>query len=168
MSDRAAVVFIVAIVALDQLTKWVVSTSMTVGQSIDVIPAFFALTYVRNPGAAFGLLGNVGSWGAPLLVVVSVVAVAALSWLLHSVPAAHRWERAAAAAVIGGALGNLYDRIMLGEVVDFLDVYVGDWHWPAFNVADSAISVGVVVLILASFRAGDAGPAPAPGPAGLD
>ena len=168
MSNRAAALFIVAIVALDQLTKWMVSTSMTVGQSIDLIPGFFAFTYVRNPGAAFGLLGNAGSWGAPVLVAVSVVAVAALSWLLYSVPAAHRWERAAAAAVIGGALGNLYDRVMLGEVIDFLDVYLGAWHWPAFNVSDSAISVGVVILILTSFRAGDTDPASARGPAGSD
>lgn len=151
MSNLSAVGFALLIVGLDRLTKWAVDTNMYVGESIGVIPGFFALTYVRNPGAAFGFLSDAGSWGTPLLAVVSVAAVVALSLLLHRLPVENRWERCAAAAVIGGALGNLYDRIRIGEVIDFADVYVGDWHWPAFNIADSAITLGVIVLLLISF-----------------
>ena len=153
MSTARVILLIAFVVALDLATKWIVSATMTVGQSIPIIDGYFSLTYVRNPGAAFGLLGDAGNWGPLVLVAVSIAAVAALGWLLVGLPESQKWERAAAAAVIGGALGNLHDRLRFGEVVDFLDVYVGTWHWPAFNVADSAISVGVVVLVLTSFRA---------------
>ena len=98
--------------------------------------------------------------GQPLLILFALTAVAGLTWLLVQTPPERAWERTAASAIIGGAIGNLYDRIMYGSVVDFLDVYVGDWHWPAFNVADSAITVGVAILLIASVWRTDDVPPP--------
>jgi len=139
------------ILVADRLTKIMVVDVLARGQSIEVIPGFFSLVHVRNPGAAFGLLAEGGApWRPVFLIGIAVVAVAGLGWLVMHTPVSKLWERGAAAAVIGGALGNLYDRFFYGEVIDFLDVYLGQWHWPAFNVADSAISVGACVLVLAS------------------
>jgi signal peptidase II len=148
-----AISIIALVVAVaDRATKAVILDQLIPGQTIPIVPGFFSLVYVRNPGAAFGLLASAGSgWRDVFLVSVSVLAVAGLIYLIHRTPAERKWERFAAAAVIGGALGNLYDRLVYGEVIDFLDVYVGNWHWPAFNVADSAITVGVVILLVSSF-----------------
>jgi len=142
---------VVLVVVADRITKMAILHWLDVGQSIPVIPGFFSLTYIRNPGAAFGLLARSGPWRDAVLVGVAIVAALGLGWLLLGMDTTRKWERAAAAAVIGGALGNLYDRLSYGEVVDFLDVYVGRWHWPAFNVADSCITIGVGVLIWMSF-----------------
>jgi signal peptidase II len=148
---------VVALVAADRATKLLVTATMQLGESIPLVPGFLSLTYVRNRGAAFGLFANASeTWRVAFLIVVALGAIAALAWLFTSLPRAARWQRAAAASVIAGALGNLYDRIVYGEVVDFVDVYVNTWHWPAFNVADSCITVGVVVLVAAAFREGDA------------
>jgi signal peptidase II len=153
VSRTAALVLVLAVVALDRATKLAVASSMHVGESVALVPGFLSLTYVRNRGAAFGLFaGASDAWRAGFLAAVALLAVFALVWLFASLPRTARWQRAAAAAVIGGALGNLYDRIVYGEVVDFVDVYVRQWHWPAFNVADSCITVGVIVLVAASFR----------------
>jgi signal peptidase II len=146
---RAAAVVACAIVVVDRATKWVVTSTMLAGDSIQVIPGFFSLTYVRNPGAAFGLLAE-SPLRVPLLSLFAIAAVGSLVYLLVHSPADRVPERVAASGIIGGAVGNLYDRFTYGWVVDFLDFYVGRWHWPAFNVADSCISVGVAVLLLAS------------------
>lgn len=139
------------VVVADRLTKIMVIDVLAEGQSIALVPGFFSLVHVRNPGAAFGLLaeGN-APWRQVFLIGVAIAAVAGLAWLVTHTPVSKLWERGAAAAVIGGALGNLYDRFVYGEVIDFLDVYVGQWHWPAFNVADSAITVGACVLVVVS------------------
>jgi len=155
VSVRAAAVLVLIAFVLDRATKVLVMQTMAVGQSIEVIPGFFSLTHVLNRGAAFGLLADQGPWHDVFLVVVAIVATVVLGWLFWQLDASLRWQRAAAAAVMAGALGNLYDRVVYGSVVDFLDVFVGDWHWPAFNVADSCITVGVVVLVIASFRDAD-------------
>lgn len=136
---------------LDRLTKMAVLQWMQVGESIEVVPGFFSLTFVRNPGAAFGFLARSGPWREVVLIGVAIAAALGLGWLLLRMDASQTWERGAAAAVIGGALGNLYDRLRYREVIDFLDVYVANWHWPAFNVADSCITVGVSILIVMSF-----------------
>jgi signal peptidase II len=143
-----------AVVALDQLTKAIVVRSMELHQSIPVIDGLFSLTYVRNTGAAFGLMaGRLGPEArAAFFLTVSAVAMAVLGWFLRGVPAERRLVVAACGAVLGGAVGNMIDRATLGEVVDFLDLHVRGWHWPAFNVADMAITVGVAVLCLDALR----------------
>jgi signal peptidase II len=151
VSMRLALAVILTVFTADRLTKLAVMTSMQVGEQIPVIPGLFSLTYIRNPGAAFGLLAQSGPWREVLLVGVAIAAALGLGWLMMNMEPSQRWERAAAAAVIGGAIGNLYDRLAYGEVIDFVDLYVGRWHWPAFNVADSFITVGVSILILLSF-----------------
>ena len=150
MNARGLTAVVIAVVAADRATKLMVMHGMERGESIPVIPGLFSLTYVHNPGAAFGAFAN-SPLREPLLVFVAVAAVAGLVWLITKTPASRVWERCAAAAIIGGALGNLYDRFAYRSVVDFLDFYVGSWHWPAFNVADSCITVGVGILLLTSF-----------------
>jgi signal peptidase II len=137
------------IIALDQATKIHVMQTMQLHESIIVIPDFLSLTYIRNPGAAFGILASSSS-GFRLLFfgLTSVFALGLLGTILYRLPEQDWAGRLSVAAIFGGAVGNLIDRMSMGEVVDFLDVYVGRYHWPAFNVADSAISVGVVVLML--------------------
>ena len=146
---RSTAAIACAVVVVDRATKWVVTAWMVRGDSITVIPGFFSLTYVRNPGAAFGLLAE-SPLRVPVLSLFAIAAVGSLLWLVAHLSPARVAERVAASAIIGGALGNLYDRFTYGWVVDFLDFYVGRWHWPAFNAADSCISVGVAVLLLAS------------------
>ena len=153
---RVVPLIVVLIVVVDRGTKWLVTATMQRGDSIPIIPGLFSLTYVRNPGAAFGMLAD-SPLRVPVLALFALAAVGGLTWLLVQTPRDHAWERAAAAIIIGGALGNLYDRFRYGWVVDFLDFYVKRWHWPAFNVADSCITVGVAVLLIASLlrREGD-------------
>ncbi len=153
MSLRAAALLVALIVALDRATKALVMARMSLGESIAVIPGFFSLTSVRNRGAAFGMLADLPEpWRLLFFVTVAVAAVGLFGWMLLKVPERDRWQRLSLVCVLAGAAGNLYDRVRYGEVVDFLDCYVGDWHWPAFNVADSAITVGAVLLVLLSLR----------------
>ncbi len=140
-----------AVVAVDQLSKWYVERSMQLHQSIPVIDGLFSLTYVRNAGAAFGLFADL-PWTArmPLLVLVSVGALGVLVVILRGLHPNEVGLRVALAGVLGGAIGNLIDRVRYGEVVDFVDVYWREYHWPAFNVADSCITVGIGVLLFHS------------------
>jgi signal peptidase II len=141
------------VVALDQLTKAIVAARMTLHDSISVVDGCFALTYVRNTGAAFGIFaGRLFAFRVPFFLAISAFAVALLLWFLRGVPAERRWVVTACGAVVGGALGNMIDRIAFGEVIDFLDLYVGAYHWPAFNVADMAITLGVLALCLDALR----------------
>lgn len=157
MTFVSAIVFAATILGADRATKLWVMAAIERGEEIPVLPGLLSLVHVRNPGAAFGLLaGAVSPWREIVLVGVSVAAVAGFVWAFRRMPKDATVERMATASVIGGALGNLYDRIVYGEVVDFVDVYVGNWHWPAFNVADSAISIGIVLLVLRSFRSDQA------------
>jgi signal peptidase II len=139
------------VIIIDQLTKRVVDTTMQLYQSIELIP-YFQLTYLRNQGAAFSFLSGAGGWQRWFFIGLAVIASVFICIWLKKLHRSQRWEAIAWALVLGGALGNLIDRILYGYVIDYLDVYVGDWHWPAFNVADSAITVGVVMLLLDSFR----------------
>ena len=151
MSGRACALLVALIFALDQYTKQLIVAAWKLGESLPVIPCFFSLTYLRNRGGAFGLFSDLPEgWRVAFFVVFAVVTVAALVWMLRSTARSDFVQRLALTAVIGGAAGNLWDRVRDGEVVDFFDVYVRDWHWPAFNVADSFISCGVVLLILGS------------------
>ena len=138
---------------MDQVSKLVVSGSMQLYQSIKIMP-YFNLTYVHNTGAAFSFLSDAGGWQrwffAGLAVIISTVMVVWLAKLKQ-----HETLLAVALSlVLGGAIGNLIDRLAYGYVIDFLDVYYQSWHWPAFNIADSAITLGVVLMLLESFGLG--------------
>jgi len=151
VTGRISVLAIALIFALDQYTKQLILKSFELGESVPVIPGFFSLTYLRNRGGAFGLFSDLPeTWRVAFFVVFALATVAALAWMLRTTARNDVVQRVALTAVIGGAIGNLWDRILYGEVVDFLDVYVRDWHWPAFNVADSFISCGVVLLLVGS------------------
>ncbi len=134
------------IVVLDQATKALVVARIPLYRTIPVIRGFFDLTHLQNTGAAFGVLAAAGS-ARPLLVTLLAVTVFAcvLTWSLKS-PPGHRLLQIALGLIMGGAVGNLIDRVRFAAVTDFLRFYVDRWEWPSFNVADSAISVGVVLL----------------------
>jgi signal peptidase II len=154
VSERASALLVALIFAADQYTKHLISSAWQVGDTMPIIPGFFSLTYLRNRGGAFGIFSELPeTWRVAFFVLFALATVAALAWMLKSTPREDRLQRLALTWVIGGAIGNLSDRIRFGEVVDFLDVYVRDWHWPAFNVADSFISCGVVLLLVGSLMA---------------
>jgi signal peptidase II len=136
------------IVLLDQGTKHVISQ---VQPYFQVIPGFFSLTYVKNTGAAFGILRG----KQPLLAAVSVVAMGVLLFLLFYEHEKRKGLLYAFALILGGTCGNFIDRVRLGYVIDFLDFHIQQHHWPTFNVADSAISIGVGLLILVTLREGE-------------
>ena len=140
-----------AIVAVDQLTKFAILRSFSFGERMAVVPGLFDLTLVYNRGAAFSFLANAAGWQRWFFTVLGLGAGAFIVWLL----ARHGSQRLfslALALILGGAIGNVIDRVARGQVVDFLLVYWQRWHWPAFNVADSAITVGAVLLIVDEFR----------------
>ena len=140
---------ILAVLALDQFTKYLISANLSLGDSITVVPGLFHLTVVRNSGMAFGLLSAAAIPYKPVLVtLLSVVALGAVAIYAVSSPANERLSQFALAFILGGAAGNIIDRIRLGYVVDFLDVFYRGSHWPAFNVADSAICAGVGLLLI--------------------
>lgn len=135
---------------LDQWSKYAVLGSMDLYQSVQVTP-FFNLTYVHNYGAAFSFLADAGGWQRWFFTAIAVViSVVILGWL-KSAPRQQVLLPVAFCFILGGALGNVYDRLVHGYVIDFLDFYVGQWHWPAFNLADSAIFIGAALLILDMF-----------------
>ena len=137
------------IVVADQLTKLLIRRDFELYDSTAVIPNLFSLTRIHNTGAAFGLLDGVDlPFKTALLAVVSVGALVGLVMFAVSLPEIHRLARVGVALVVGGAAGNLIDRLWLGYVVDFVDVYWGGWHFWAFNVADSAITIGMALIIL--------------------
>jgi signal peptidase II len=139
----------VAVLGLDQWTKYVVQKTLPLSQNLRVIPGFFNVTHVRNTGGAFGILGGQkGGVGSLLFVVVSGIAVGILFWLVVKLKKNGKLLAASYALVLSGALGNLIDRLRIGEVIDFLDFYVASFHWPAFNIADSAICVGIGLVAL--------------------
>ena len=145
-----SVAVLAVVLAADQLSKAWVDRVFGLYEVRPVIPGFFNLTYITNTGAAFGLFARMGGrLRAVGLSLVAVAAVAGLGFAWTRLWMRHRLYPLAIAMIAGGALGNLVDRVRLGAVVDFLDFYVGRYHWPAFNVADSAITVGVFLFIIA-------------------
>ena len=134
------------VVVVDQLTKWWVVVKFDQFESSKLLP-FLNLTLVYNKGAAFSFLSNQNGWQVVFLLVISLTISALLVYLLAKTSAAHRWKSIAFALVIGGAIGNFIDRLRQGKVVDFIDVYVQTWHWPAFNIADAGITVGALLWI---------------------
>lgn len=141
----------VIVIVLDRVSKYWASTSLDLHDPLNVLP-FFNLTLMHNQGAAFSFLSQAGGWQRWFFTVIALVVTAVIvQWIRRLSPAETRMA-AALSLVAGGALGNVWDRIQLGYVVDFIDVYYKTWHWPAFNIADSAITVGAVMLIVEGFR----------------
>lgn len=137
-----------AIATADQLTKWLVVSSLELGESHPLIENFFHLVHWRNKGAAWGIFQDYNT----ILAVVSVVTVLVLFLFRHSFQLHRKSSRVALGLITGGVVGNFIDRVRFGYVVDFLDFQISRYHWPAFNVADSAICIGVVLYILVSWR----------------
>lgn len=139
-----------AVVVLDQITKYRIHQWLAYGQVIDVLP-FVNLVLVYNPGAAFSFLSDQPGWQKNFFIAVAALAS---GWVLYLL-ARHPHKRLfcfALALILGGAIGNLIDRIVFGAVIDFIDVHLAGYHWPAFNIADSSITCGALLLVLASFR----------------
>jgi signal peptidase II len=134
------------VLAVDQATKLWAAGTLDYGMPVTVLP-FFNLTLVHNTGAAFSFLADAGGWQRIFFIVVSGVVSLVLAAWLWRLPRDARLLGIALALVLGGAVGNLVDRVAYGYVIDFLDFHAAGWHWPAFNVADSAISCGVVLLL---------------------
>jgi signal peptidase II len=151
-----------AVIVLDAWTKWLVADRIDTHESVPVIPNFFQLVHVRNTGAAFGIGANAESQLVPLLLNAGAIAVfcVVVVYALRSA-VTDRLLQTGLHLILGGAVGNLLDRFRFGYVVDFLDVYVGVHHWPAFNVADSAICIGIGLLFLDMRRKPEEKSAPA-------
>jgi signal peptidase II len=142
--------FLIAIlvIVLDRMSKWLVAGSINLHDSISVLPGFFRLTHVQNSGAAFGLFAESPSeWKVGILILFSILALAVVSALLWKNSHSMTTTGVGLALILGGAVGNLWDRLLSGHVVDFFDFYLGSYHWPAFNVADSAIVIGALLLV---------------------
>ena len=147
------VAIVLGIVLLDQVTKILVAQTIVLYTRIPVVPSFFDLTHLRNPGAAFSLFAQAPEWfRQPFFFLVTGIAIVALSLFLHRAKDDGLFLTIAVSGVLAGAIGNLIDRIVYGEVIDFLLFYWGTYHWPAFNVADSCITLGVIGLLWTSFR----------------
>jgi signal peptidase II len=149
-----SIVLAAIVVALDQLTKWMVLERMNLHNEIPVISGFFSLQFVYNPGAAFGMLAN-QQW---LFILVATTAVGAMLWFLRHPDAQHPVIKVAMGLLMGGAIGNLIDRIRFDKVVDFLLFYWRDYYFPNFNVADIAVTVGVGLFVLHMMLTGEKKP----------
>jgi len=140
----------VLLVAVDQLSKFAITRMLTHGNGIEIAP-FFNLVLVYNPGAAFSFLSSAPGWQRELFIGIAVVASVWVIYLLHKYPRQSLFCLALS-LILGGALGNVIDRVQFGAVIDFLDFHAAGWHWPAFNVADSAITCGALLLIWDALR----------------
>jgi len=150
-NSRIFILTLSCCLVLDQLSKFFIDSSFKLYQSLPVVDNFFHITYLRNPGAAFGILAD-SSIRLPFFISVSIIAALGILWYQRRVPASDYWQQLALGLIFSGAVGNLIDRVRFGEVIDFLDVHWYQYHWPAFNIADSAICVGVAILMFGSFR----------------
>lgn len=140
-------------VVLDQASKLVVDNTMQLYESIPLVP-YFNLTYVHNTGAAFSFLSDAGGWQRWLFAALAIIISGVLAVWLARLQKHEALLAVALSLVLGGAIGNLIDRVAYGYVIDFLDVYYQDWHWPAFNIADSAITLGVILMLAESLGFG--------------
>jgi signal peptidase II len=138
------------IIVLDQFTKYFADSNLDLRVPLEVFPNL-NMTLCYNKGAAFSILSNAGGWQRWFLMVVSLIVSIGLVYWLHEADKNRKFITLGLALIIGGAVGNLIDRSLYGYVIDFIDVYYDYWHWPAFNIADSAISVGATLLIIDMF-----------------
>lgn len=133
---------------LDQVTKALVLHYLPLYSSTPIIPGFFDLTHIQNPGGAFGLFSSQSSTvQTAVFLFASALAAGVILYLYATTPGTHRFLAFGFALIFGGAIGNMVDRFRFGRVVDFLDVYLGNLHWPAFNIADSAVTIGIGIFI---------------------
>ena len=147
---RLLTIITVVTLVLDQWTKQLILSRFSLYESVTVLENFFHITYVRNKGAAFGIFAD-SAFRIPFFITVSTVAVVGILWYLLKTEHHQKWFQAALSLIFAGAIGNLIDRIRFGEVIDFLDAHWYQHHWPAFNVADSAICIGVGILLVDMF-----------------
>lgn len=141
----------VLVIILDQLSKYLASNWLQLHESVALLP-FFSFTLLHNSGAAFSFLADAGGWQRWFFTAIALfVSVVIIAWL-RRLPPEEKWQAVALSLILGGALGNVIDRMRLGYVVDFIDIYYQQWHWPAFNIADSTITVGVAILLLVTLR----------------
>jgi signal peptidase II len=155
VKSKYGLVFLVSglVLVLDQITKYWVEKTMTLYQSIEIVPHFVRLTYVRNTGAAFGFLaGDRSNVRMSFFILVSIAAIGCIAYLLKTLRPQQKTLLVSLSMILGGAAGNLIDRHRAGEVLDFIDLHWYQYHWPAFNVADSAITLGVALLFLQMLR----------------
>ena len=146
-------VLVLLVLFLDRWTKWLIVSRMLLNQTILVIDGFFSITYVKNTGVAFGILDAVqSSFKSSILAVLTVAAIIAVLVYSWRTPASNKLLQMGLSLILAGALGNLYDRVNYGYVVDFIEVYFRSYRWPSFNIADSAITAGVALLALELFR----------------
>ena len=149
-------IIMVLVIVGDQLTKLWVLDNFALYDSRVIIPGFFNLTFLRNSGAAFGMLSGMPLlWRQIFFISIVVVALVALVLMQRRMGKENSWYTICFALIGGGAVGNVVDRVLYGSVVDFLDVYIGKYHWPAFNVADSGITVGVTIFLLLQIFEGE-------------
>jgi len=139
------------VIVLDQVSKWLMASWLSLYESVAVMP-FFNLTMAHNTGAAFSFLAQAGGWQRWFFVSLTAMISLGLFVWLKKLSVNAKLEAVAISLILGGALGNVIDRFYHGYVIDFLDVYYGSYHWPAFNIADSAIVIGATLLIIDSFR----------------
>lgn len=137
----------IVVLVFDQLTKFAAMDYLAQYGEVNIAP-FLNLVLVHNTGAAFGFLSNAGGWQNIFFIIVAVTASIFILWMSWRLSAKDKLLATGLMLVLGGALGNLADRLIHGYVIDFVDVYYQNWHWPAFNVADSAITIGAVLLLL--------------------
>jgi len=143
------------VIIVDQLTKYQAGQYLVLHEPMAIITGF-NLTLMHNTGAAFSFLSQAGGWQRWFFIgLASVIGIGIIVWMI-GLPSEKSWLTASLALILGGALGNLWDRAVLGYVVDFIEVYYRNWYWPAFNVADSAITIGAVMLIIDAFWLDDA------------
>jgi signal peptidase II len=151
-SVRWYLLFALFIFIADQITKWWAQVSLPMGQSL-AVTYFLNWTLVYNPGAAFSFLSQAGGWQRWFFTIIGIVAAVVIIWLLQK----NTHDRPfciALSLILGGAIGNVLDRLLYGAVVDFIDVHYSGWHWPAFNIADSAISIGATLIVINEIRRG--------------
>ena len=160
MKNKYVLLFFVSgvLIVMDQYTKLMVSLHIPLNYSVKVVEGFFSFTHIRNSGVAFGLFANQQSeYKALMFIAISTIAIIAILVIFHQTPKEKKMVQTGLILIFSGAIGNLIDRILHGEVIDFVDFFINRHHFPAFNIADSCITVGVIMMVIDLFF-GEAGP----------
>ena len=150
MFNKYLFLFVISsvLIVIDQYTKFMVTLHIPINYSIKIVEGFFSLTHIRNSGVAFGIFSDHNSELKPyLLIIVSIIAILAILVIFHQTRKNKKIVQTGLVLVFSGAIGNLIDRVLHKEVIDFIDVFIDNQHWPAFNVADSCITIGVMFMI---------------------
>jgi len=141
------------IILFDQITKFLMRSNFNLYEQVDIIKGFFKIIYVQNSGVIWGLFQNTQSKIIPVIItILSISALLTVAYIFLKTPISCKLELFSLSFVVGGAIGNIIDRFILGYVVDFIDIYIKNYHWPTFNVADSFISIGIILLLISVFR----------------